>query len=155
MSDPRNIDEWQRIRSPGLNDFLELVERWTLSEDDQAQLLRCGSVDQLRRWIAINQTDGAIIFSSHQTARIAAVLRVAEAARHLFSSEQEERCWLSNPNTALPFLGRTPLSMLRNDSTESIWDVRRYLMGLIQGGPGPNEIDSDFIPYTDDDLRWT
>ncbi|GAU86717.1 hypothetical protein BIWAKO_06665 [Bosea sp. BIWAKO-01] len=43
---------------------------------------------------------------------------------------------------------------MKEGSVEDIMNVRRYLMGLTQGGPGPNDVDRDFTPYTDHNLKW-
>ncbi|WP_141740441.1 hypothetical protein [Bosea sp. BIWAKO-01] len=153
MRAPRSFEEWRQIRRPSLGDFLRVADRWQLSEDDQVRILRCGSVGQLRRWIAINQTNEALVMSSDTGERIAAVVGAAEAAGYLYTSE-DEPLWLRGPITGQPYQGQTPLSLMKEGSVEDIMNVRRYLMGLTQGGPGPNDVDRDFTPYTDHNLKW-
>lgn len=149
-----NLDGWRHKYAAALGYYLKLADRWRLSEDDQVRILQCGSIEQLRCFLATHHAGDALVMSADQLSRIAVLGAVSEAAGYLYAAEEEERRWLRDPNRAQPFLGRAPLTVLQDGSAEDIMNVRRYLMGLTQGGPGPNEMDQNFTPYTDDDLIW-
>lgn len=143
-----------RWGGPSFRTFLKLAERWQLSEEYQARILQCGSTKRLSRWKEIDQTNEGLVLAPERMLRIVAVTGVAVGLRYIFETENEERAWLVGPINGRPFSGRSPMSILQEGSAEDIMNVRRYLLGLTQGGPGPNEVDQDFKPYTHDNLIW-
>ncbi len=149
-------DERGRVSGPGLRTFLKLALRWDLTEAEQVRILRAPSAEQLRVWRNASFINDALILPIDLLMRISAVIGLFGDLQQITATVEEERRWLRGRNTTGPFRGRVPIEILRDGTLENMLDVRRYVLAIGLGGHGhaPNEVDRDFHPYTDDDLRW-
>lgn len=150
---PRSLEEWRAMRVPGLNEFLAIAVSWQLSEAEQVGLLQCGTIEQLQRWISINQTNDALVMGNTSTERLFAVAAVAEAASYVYPIAKQCE-WLRRPNNGPAHGGKPPIDILTDGGVGDIWTIRRYLMGLTQGGPAPNQADQNFHPYKRKNIIW-
>jgi Protein of unknown function (DUF2384) len=85
--------------------------------------------------------------------RISAVLGIHQALQILNTNEPDGIAWLRRPHRALVFGGRPPLELITSGSQDALITVRRFL-DAARGGlyMEPNEIDRDFMPYSDTDV---
>jgi Protein of unknown function (DUF2384) len=74
----------------------------------------------------------------------------------LYNSEQEGIAWLRGHHLAPVFGGRPPMELLTCGTQDGLLTVRRFL-DVARGGVymAPNEIDTNFQPYTDADIVFT
>jgi hypothetical protein len=100
----------------GLRTFARIVEKWQLPSSDAMTLLGVDSrstyYDLLKRARATKEVKG---LSRDQLDRLSYVLGIYEAIRVLFPHSEESRNeWVSRPNTASLFGGRSPLEIMRS-----------------------------------------
>lgn len=151
-----SANERARVSGAGLRTFLNIANRWTLSEQQRAQLLGADSVDQFRSWEAAARGHRLLVLPMDVLMRISVVLGVFSALRQFLTSLEDERRWLFRARPSLPFLGRNPMEFLTSGTHEDRLEVRRHAEAAAFGfPPPPNEVDRDFRPYTDDDIKWT
>jgi hypothetical protein len=151
---PTGVEERTLLSGPGLRTFLNVALRLRLSEEEQVQLLRALSVEELRHWAEAAQAQQSLMLETDVLMRISAVLGLFGDLRQIIVTVDEEHRWLRGNNNAAPFLGRAPIEVLLNGTLENLLDVRRYVLALGQGYHAPNEVDRDFRPYTNDDIQW-
>lgn len=149
-------DEHGRVSGPGLRTFLKLALRWDLTEAEQVRILQAPSAEQLRIWRNVSFTNDALILPLNLLLRISAVIGLFGDLQQITATVEEERRWLRSRNTTGPFRDRVPIEILQDGTLENMLDVRRYVLAIGLGGHGhaSNDVDRDFHPYTDDDLRW-
>jgi Protein of unknown function (DUF2384) len=101
----------------GLRTFARITGRWKLPATDAMALLgvesRSTYYELLKRARGGRELKG---LSKDQLDRLSYILGIYEAIRVLFPHSEETRdCWVSRPNTAPMFGGRTPLEMMRSN----------------------------------------
>ena len=100
----------------GLRTFARIAEQWKLSARDAMALLGVDSrstyYDLLKRARESKEVKG---LSKDQLDRLSYLLGVYQAVRVLFPHSPESRdTWVSRPNTATLFAGRSPLEVMRS-----------------------------------------
>ena len=100
----------------GLRTFARIVEKWQLPSSDAMALLgvdsRSSYYDLLKRARETKEVKG---LSRDQLDRLSYLLGIYEAVRVLFPHSTESRDgWVSRPNTAGLFAGRSPLEVMRS-----------------------------------------
>lgn len=100
----------------GLRTFARIVEKWRLPSSDAMALLGVDSrstyYELLKRARESREVKG---LSKDQLDRLSYLLGIYEAIRVLFPQSEESRNeWVSRPNTASLFGGRSPIEVMRS-----------------------------------------
>jgi hypothetical protein len=64
--------------------------------------------------------------------------------------------WLRGPHQATVFGGQSPINLMVDGTQDSLLTVRRFL-DAARGGlyMEPNEVDRNFVPYSDTDIHFS
>ncbi|RIV79945.1 antitoxin Xre-like helix-turn-helix domain-containing protein [Pelagerythrobacter aerophilus] len=143
----------RRLSGPGLRTFLNIAEFWSLSEDQQRQVLGGPASSTYRRWCKKAREHGDLILSADVLTRISAVLGIYAALRVLFAEEDERIRWLAQPHIAPVFGGLPPMNLVTRGALGELLTLRRFL-DAARGGiyMAPNAIDVGFEPYSDGEI---
>lgn len=146
------VKERARVSGPGLRTFLNIANRWLLSEEQRVELLGAGSLDRFRSWEAAARSQKRLALPMDVLMRISIVLGIFCALRQFLATLERERAWLFRARPDPPFLGRTAMEVLTSDTYSNRLAVRRSAEAAAFGcPPPPNEADRDFRPYT---IKW-
>lgn len=143
----------RRLSGPGLRTFLAIADLWGLSEAQRLLVLGMPPRSTYYHWVQAAQRHGDITLSLDTLLRISAVLGIYKGLRILFATERDGIEWLRAPHTAPTFGGQSPLSLVTNGTQDGLLLVRRFI-DAARGGlyMAPNELDKDFVSYTDGDI---
>jgi Protein of unknown function (DUF2384) len=142
-----------RLGGPALRTFAVLAEAWKLSESQRLSILGFPGRSTFHLWLAKARGQQEVLLPVDTLLRLSAVLGIHKALRILFARSEDEQAWLKKPHDALVFGGHPPLDLLTNGTQDGLMLVRRYLDGW-RGGTfaAPNAADSNFKPYSDEDI---
>jgi len=145
----------RELSGPGLRTFITLADLWGLNEEQRRKILGDPARSTYQNWVKTVQQHRDLTLHNHVLLRISAVLWIYQALRTLFDTEGEGVQWLRDPHQAAIFGGRPPLDLITSGRQDAILTVQRFL-DAARGGlyMEPNEIDHEFKPYTDQDIRW-
>ena len=144
------------MSAPGLRTFLAIADLWGLTEEQRRLILGLPSRSTFQNWVKTVREHRELVLDLDVLTRISAVLGIHQALGVLHNSEQEGIAWLRSAHLALVFGGRPPLELLACGTQDGLLTVRRFL-DAARGGiyMAPNEIDTNFQPYTDADIIFT
>jgi uncharacterized protein (DUF2384 family) len=145
----------RRLSAPGLRTFLAIADLWGLTEDERLFILGLPSRSTYYNWLRAVREHRDVTLDVDVLTRISAVLGIHQALGVLFASEREGVDWLRTPHGAVVFGGRPPIALVTSGTQDGLLTVRRFL-DAARGGVymEPNEVDRDFRPYTDSDIRF-
>lgn len=101
--------------------FINLADRWGLTEEQAAVLLGDISVRTYRRWKAGDLGRAGV----DMAARLSNLMGIHKALRLLFKEPARGYRWIKRPNEA--FGGETALDVMLGGQLTDIMRVRRYL----------------------------
>jgi len=148
----RGPSERARVSGPAVRTFLNIADRWELSQADRLALLECDE-RQFEAWSCIARSHGPLVLETAVLMRLSAILGLFTELRQFLATGEQERDWLTDKLKAWPCNGRSPLDLLRGTLDDQL-DIRRYASDVALGQTAPNEIDRSFTPYKDEDLVW-
>ncbi len=125
LSDPPTRRRLTRAAVPAL---MRLVHDWGLTEQQAAGLLGGVSVSTLRRWRRSAPDDIGV----DGLTRASYVLGIYRALHVLLDEANADR-WMTRPNAAALFGGRTPLEVVLHGGIPALDSVRRHVDG-VRGG---------------------
>ncbi|MGA2080502.1 MAG: antitoxin Xre-like helix-turn-helix domain-containing protein [Holophaga sp.] len=111
----------ERLSGPGVRAFFRIAERWGLAEADQQALLGGISRSTLHRW----QRNQDALLTVDQLERVSCLLGIYRNLRILLPATADG--WVSRPNTAPLFGGRTALEVMAEGGISALRQVRTYL----------------------------
>jgi hypothetical protein len=143
----------RRLSGPALRTFLAVADLWDLSEDERRAILGFPPRSTFHTWAKAAREHRDITLDVDVLTRISAVLGIHQALQILNAKEPDGLAWLRRPHRALVFGGRPPLELITSGWQDALITVRRFL-DAARGGlyMEPNEIDRDFMPYSDADI---
>jgi uncharacterized protein (DUF2384 family) len=146
----------RRLSAPALRTFLAIADLWSLSEEQRLLVLGYPSRSTFHSWAKTAREHGDFTLSADVLMRISAVLGIHQALSILFKNEREAVAWLRRPHAATVFAGSPPINWIVSGLQDGLMTVRRFLDGA-RGGiyMQPNEVDRDFVPYTDDEIVFS
>lgn len=147
-----SLKERLRVSAPALRTFLNIADRWELSQADRIALLHSDE-RQFEEWASVARSNGPLVLETAVLMRISAVLGVFAELKQLFGSADQERAWLTRPHQAAAFERRAPLDLLRGSLEEQI-AVRHYAFGIGRGGVLLEETDPEPSPIKDQRIIW-
>lgn len=143
----------RRLSGPGMRTFLNIADRWGLSESDRLRVLGFPGRSTYHGWVSRARAGQELALPVDTLLRISAVLGIHKALRILFETDEAGVAWLKGPHDAPTFGGEPPLALLTSGTQDALLTVRRYLDAM-RGGifAAPNAIDVDFAPYRNEDI---
>jgi hypothetical protein len=159
-ADPQMVDashfapaNRRRLSGPAMRTFLNIADKWQLSESDRLMVLGLPGRSTYFGWLSKARTNQDLSLPVDTLLRISAILGVHKSLTVLFGSDHEALEWLRGPHDAPTFGGQPPMALLINGTQDGIMIVRRYL-DAFRGGTfaAPDADDRDAAPYADDDI---
>lgn len=113
---------------PGLRAFFQIADRWGLDANTQMNILDLASPTMLDRWrIQPPPLQRATLL------RISYVLAIYRALQILLPIPDRADAWITKPNSAPGFGGRSAADILSSGKIEDLIFVRAYLTAEISG----------------------
>jgi hypothetical protein len=146
----------REVSGPGLRTFITLANLWGLTEEQRRRILGSPARSTYQNWVKTVQEHRDLTLDYDVLIRISAVLGIYQALRILYDTEEQGIEWLRGPHKARIFGGKAPLDLITSGPQDAILTTRRFL-DAARGGlyMEPNQLDQDFVPYTDADLVWS
>ena len=146
----------RKLSASGLRTFLAIADLWGLTEEQRRLILGLPSRSTYQNWIKTAREHRDLVLDLDVLTRISAVFGIHQALGALYKSEREGIDWLRGPHFASVFGGHPPMELLTCGTQDGLLTVRRFL-DAARGGVymAPNEIDTNFEPYTDADIVFT
>ena len=143
-----------RLSGPGLRTFLNIADRWDLSQTERRLILGSPVRSTCLDWVSKAREGRDLTLSLDVLLRISAVLGVHKGLKMMVGPDAEEqRTWLRAPHDAPTFGGKPPIALLANGTLDGIMRVRRHLDAL--GGSmfaAPVATEEEPARYADDDI---
>jgi hypothetical protein len=123
----------RRLSEAAIRAFLSLARVWSLTVDEQLELLGASiSRSTLRNWAA----DPGAVLSADQLMRVSFLLAIYEGLQRIWRrAPTEADAWLRRPNPESPFDGRTPLAFIREGGIPALALARGYIDAATGGPP--------------------
>ncbi len=106
-----------------LRAFFRIAELWRLDANQQRVLLGSPATSTFYKW----KKDGGGTLSRDVLERISYILGIYKALQILFTDARNADEWISRPNTAGPFGGRSALDRMLSGNVSDLFVVRQYL----------------------------
>lgn len=116
----------------GIRTFLNIAERWGLTDEEQMALLGIHELGIFEDWKVRVRGHDAVAIPVDVIVRIGGVLSIYGSLVTLFPEERAAD-WLRAPNPHKIFGGRTALAMMSSGELEHLDAVVGYLLGKIYG----------------------
>ena len=113
----------REMAGPGLRTFFRICEKWGVSSERQVLILGCRDGTILDAW---QRGDYAEV-SDDVLIRISYVLGVYKALNTIFPDARNADGWVTAPNSAPLFAGRSAMELMVEEGVEGLASVRRYL----------------------------
>lgn len=111
------------IAGPALRAFFSISERWGLNTDQERLLLGSPGRSTFFRW----KRDLAGHVPHDVLERISYILGIYKALHLIFSNDRQADDWVSRPNAASLFGGRSALDRMLGGHVADLFVVRQYL----------------------------
>jgi hypothetical protein len=143
----------ERLGAPALRTFAVIAEHWGLSEAQRVNILGFPGRSTYHYWLSKARDRKQVLLPVDTLLRLSAVLGIHKDLRILFGRLEDEGAWLKKPHDAPVFGGQPPINLVTSGSPDGLMLVRRYLDAW-RGGvfAAPNAADTDFAPYSDEDI---
>lgn len=112
-------------QSGALRAVLKIMDAWELSEKERLSILGCNRT-MYGYWV---KDTGLTIMSGHTLLRMSYVLGIWKALSTLFPDPEIARTWIHRSNSAQPFNGTTPLSVMVQGTISNLQLVQKFLKG--------------------------
>jgi hypothetical protein len=112
------------LSGPALRTFFRIAASWGLSPKQQMTLLGVTASSTFYKWK--NDTDKAAL-PKDTLERISYVMGVYKALQILLPNEQAADAWVTRPNSAPLFGGRSALDRMLSGQVGDLYIVRQYL----------------------------
>ena len=111
------------LSGPALRAFFRIAEVWGLSTEEQMTLLGVSARSTFFSW----KKDTEALLSKDTLERISYILGIYRALQILLPNESAADFWIKQPNTAVPFAGRSALERMLSGQVADLFVVRQYL----------------------------
>lgn len=112
------------LAGPALRTFFSIAEQWELSNDQQMVLLGLSAPSTLFKW---KRDPDSARLSKDTLERISYVFGIYKALQILLPREDAADAWITKPNDAPLFGGRSALDRLLSGQVADLYLVRQYL----------------------------
>lgn len=113
----------REMAGPGLRTFFRICEKWGVSPERQVLILGCRDGTILDAW---QRGDYAEV-SDDVLIRISYVLGIYRALHTIFPDARNADSWVTAPNSAPIFAGRSAIDMIVEGGGGGLASVRSYL----------------------------
>ncbi|MEI4509208.1 antitoxin Xre-like helix-turn-helix domain-containing protein [Sphingopyxis sp. CCNWLW253] len=127
----RGVDPMQH-GGAGMRTFLNIAELWSLSDEEQMDLLGIYDLATFEDWKVRVRTHEAVAIPVDVIVRIGCVLSIYGSLITLFPEERTAD-WLRAPNADEIFEGRSALAIMTSGELGDLDKVVGYLLGMIYG----------------------
>jgi uncharacterized protein (DUF2384 family) len=117
------------IGAAGLRGFFQIAEYWRLTNEQQIKLLNVPE-STFYSWKK-NQEHSRV--SKDTLERISYILGIYKNLQVLLSDKDSAREWVSKPNKAPLFAGRSAIERMIGGNISDLYEVRRYLDAQVRG----------------------
>lgn len=111
------------VVAPALRTFFRIADRWRLTVEDQLTLLGGVPRSTYFKW----KRRGASSVTRDLLERLSYIFGIYKALQILLPDAAIADAWIHQPNTAVPFGGRSALDLMRSGHVTDLYVVRRYL----------------------------
>lgn len=145
MPNTHNLNSSPRQGFVALKAFFAITTHWGCSAEQQACLL--GKPKAFARYQRLNSE--GIQLPRDTLERISYLLGIHKALSIIFSADlQRAYAWVSKPNLAPPFNGKSALAYMLQGRVLDLADVRRFLDGLGDQAIANNQLATEGVPKT-------
>lgn len=113
----------------GLRTFFQIARDWSLTDDNQLQLLGC-SRSQYKAW-ASNQISTGLDHATIE--RLSHIFGICAALQQLLPIPERASAWIKKANTAPILDGRSALDLMLTGQISDLFAVRQYLEAQLDG----------------------
>ena len=113
----------------GLKGFFRIAEFWRLTNEQQIKLL---NVPESTFYSWKKNPEHSRV-SKDTLERISYILGIYKNLQVLFSDKESANEWVSKPNKALLFGGRSAIERMIGGNISDLYEVRRYLDAQVRG----------------------
>lgn len=113
----------RRFSGPGIRAFFRIGDAWGLSVEEQLTLLGLRSRSTYFKW----KRDQDALLDRDQLERVSHILGIYKALQILLPDERAAHSWVTQPNTAPLFEGRSALELMTRGGIFDLFVVRSYL----------------------------
>lgn len=113
----------REMAAPGLRTFFRICDKWRASPEQQALILGCRDGTTFDTW---RRGDYASV-SEDVLIRISYVLGIYKALHTIFPDERNADAWVTAPNNAPLFAGRSAIDLMVERGVGGLASVRSYL----------------------------
>jgi hypothetical protein len=117
------------IGAAGLRGFFRIAEFWRLNNDQQIRLL---NVPESTFYSWKKGPEHSRV-SKDTLERISYILGIYKNLQILLSDKESQRDWISTPNKAPLFAGRSAIDRMTGGNIGDLYEVRRYLDAQVRG----------------------
>ena len=121
--------ERQRLSVPALKAFFNIIERWSIRDEDARELL--GGVSNGPYYQMKKSQEGRTL-SADELFRISYLIGIFKALHFLHAADLADR-WVRLANSNRIFGGQTPLEFMKKGGQRAMETVRELLEARIQG----------------------
>ena len=121
--------ERERLSSAALKAFFNIIERWSIRDEDARELL--GGVSNGPYYQMKKSQEGRTL-SADELFRISYLIGIFKALNILHGQDLADR-WVRLANSNRIFAGQTPLEFMKKGGQQAMETVRELLEGRIQG----------------------
>lgn len=121
----------ERMAAAGLRAFVRIAEAWGLSVDEQLRLLGQPPRSTFFAW---RKAPEKASVPRDTLERLSNLLGIYKSLQILLPDAAAADAWVRQPNTAMPFGGRSALDRMLAGNVSDLHLVRRYLDGVRSGG---------------------
>ncbi|MFW2828585.1 antitoxin Xre-like helix-turn-helix domain-containing protein [Sphingomonas sp. ID0503] len=121
------IDDANDLGGPALRTFFEIAERWSLTDEEQRQILGLSSSFALHRWRTKAQRKTPLSLPHDTLERIGHIIGIYRSVHTLLPLAPAADRWIRALNTAPLFGGRSALTRMLEGDICDLRAVRSYL----------------------------
>lgn len=113
----------REMAGPGLRTFFRICEKWRVPPEQQALILGCRDGTTFDAWLRGDYAE----VSEDVLIRISYVLGIYKALHTIFPDERNADGWVTAPNSAPLFAGRSAIDLMVDRGVGGLAGVRSYL----------------------------
>lgn len=143
----------RRLGGPAMRTFVNIANRWGLSEAEKLRVLGLPGRSTYYGWIDKARRERTLPLGLDVLLRISAVLGIHKALRIVFPNDRDAEAWLLAANRGPSFGGQRPIDLITGGTQDGLLTVRRHLDAW-RGGPfaAPNQADEGAEPLAETDV---
>jgi len=115
----------QVVVRANLRSFLMLTDQWELSRREANALIGLSGLHSIAHW---ESKPDDVALTEYQAERLSYILSICKMLDTRFDNSRQATKWLREPNQALVFYNKPPLTILSGDSISILKQVTTWLL---------------------------